>query len=202
MKTSSIWQESSTWYLSWVCIDRGDNLERRYCGCGHRRIGKDGRIRNSSAEDQCKRSINTTKGEDLKFPTADGTAKVPEETTNFESPLLDRNNLLGLKISVENFKANRQGLNRHNQKMTLKPVPTSRRLKVTSSIVIKMNLEFNSMCRRGKTFPIPLTYLDVARSTHTDLDVMLEKRVLMIIGTWTRIEVYQILGMDSQSSLY
>ena len=41
-------------------------------------------------------------------------------------------------------------LNRQNQPMTLKPVPTSGRLKVTSSIVIAMNLEFNSMCLRKK----------------------------------------------------
>ena len=30
--------------LSWVCIDRGENLERRHYDCGYRGIGKDGRI--------------------------------------------------------------------------------------------------------------------------------------------------------------
>ena len=29
-KTSSIWQESISWYLSWIWIDRGRNVERRY----------------------------------------------------------------------------------------------------------------------------------------------------------------------------
>ena len=37
-----------------------------------------------------------------------------------------------------------------SQQMTLKPGPTSGRFKVTSFIVITMNLEFNSMCRRKK----------------------------------------------------
>ena len=44
-----------------------------------------------------------------------------------------------------------------------------------------------------ETFPIPLKYIDVARSTHTGLDVMQES-VFMIIGTSTRTEVCQILG--------
>ena len=30
---------------------------------------------------------------------------------------------------------------------------------------------------KEETFPIPLKYIDVARSTHTDLDVMQEKRI-------------------------
>ena len=30
---------------------------------------------------------------------------------------------------------------------------------------------------KGETFTIPLKYIDVTRSTHTDLDVMQEKRV-------------------------
>ena len=38
-----------------------------------------------------------------------------------------------------------------------------------------MNLEFN--VPKEETFPIPLKHTDVTRSTHTDLDVMQEKRV-------------------------
>ena len=58
----------------------------------------------------------------------------------------------------------------------MKPVPNSGRFKVTSFIVIILNLEFNSMCRR-KFFLVPLQYIDVKRSTYTDLDVMQEKSV-------------------------
>ena len=46
IKTSSIWQESTSWYFSWVWIDRGTNLERRYSDCGFGRFVKVGRIRN------------------------------------------------------------------------------------------------------------------------------------------------------------
>ena len=44
-----------------------------------------------------------------------------------------------VNISVENFKANRESLNLQKQQLTLKPVQTSGRSKVTSSIVITMN---------------------------------------------------------------
>ena len=71
---------------------------------------------------------------------------------------------------------NGENLIRQNQQMTLKPVPTSGRFKVTPSIVIRMNFEFNPTCRRKK-HSIPLKNIDVTRSTDTDLDVMQEKRV-------------------------
>ena len=43
--------------------------------------------------------------------------------------------------------------------------------KVTSSIVVTQNLEFNSMCRKKKTFLFPLKYFDVTSTVHTSLDV-------------------------------
>ena len=51
---------------------------------------------------------------------------------------------------MENFKVKWGSPNRQNQQMTLKPVTTSGRFKVTSSIVLTMNLEFNSTCRSKK----------------------------------------------------
>ena len=58
---------------------------------------------------------------------------------------------------------------------------------------------FNSTCRRKK-HSFFWEYIDVTRSTHTDLDVLQEKR---IDDYWNvvRAEVCQILGQDFQSSL-
>ena len=106
--------------------DCGGNLETKYSDCRFRRFGKTGRIRNLSSKNQRERSIGITKGRIIHIPSS-GTAKL-----------------------LEKFKANWESFNRQNQKMTLKPVPTSGRFKVTSSIVITLNLEFNSMCRRKK----------------------------------------------------
>ena len=50
------------------------------------------------------------------------------------------------------FKANRKSLNRQNQQITVKPVTIFGRFKVTLSIVITLNHEYNSMCRKKKHF--------------------------------------------------
>ena len=80
--------------------------------------------------------------------------------------------------------------------MTLEPGKTSGRF-MTSSVVITLNVP------KEEAFPIPLKYIDVTRSTHTDLEVLPEKR---IDDYWNvdanRSEVYQILGKASRSSLY
>ena len=54
---------------------------------------------------------------------------------------------------------------------------------------------------KEKSFPIRLKYIDVTRTTHTSLDVMLEK-ILMITGTWVEIVNCQIRGPESQDLLY
>ena len=86
----------------------------------------------------------------LTFPFADGIAKLSKRDHEFREPTSRREQTERSEVSVKNFKANRESLNRQNQQMTLKPVPTSGRSKVTSSIVITMNVEFNFMCRRKK----------------------------------------------------
>ena len=52
------------------------------------------------------------------------------------------------------------------------------------------------------SFPIPLTYVDVSRTTHTSLDVLLEKNILMITGTRMEKENCQMHGQDSQDLFY
>ena len=54
---------------------------------------------------------------------------------------------------------------------------------------------------REESFPIPLKYIDVTRTTATSLDAML-KKISMIIGTLMEIENCQIHGQVSQDSLY
>ena len=81
-----------------------------------------------------------------------------------------------MKISVENFKANRKVFNRQNQDMTLKPEETFGQFKVTSFILITMNLEFNSMCRKNNPGQRPR--ICILRSTR-DVAILdqLENRV-------------------------
>ena len=61
--------------------------------------------------------------------------------------------------------------------MTLKPEETRGPYMVTSFIVITKNLEFKSTCQKEETYRVPLKYIDVNRTTHTNLDVLQEKRI-------------------------
>ena len=54
---------------------------------------------------------------------------------------------------------------------------------------------------REASFPFPLEYIDVTRTTDTSLDVMLEK-ISKIIGTLMEIEKCQMRGQVSQDSPY
>ena len=54
---------------------------------------------------------------------------------------------------------------------------------------------------REESFPIPLKYIDVTRTTHTNLDVK-QENLLMIIGTLMALETCLILGQVSHNLLY
>ena len=103
---------------------------------------------------------------------------------------------------MESVKTDRKSVNRQNQQMTLKPARTLGLSKETSSIVIKLNLVFNSVCRREETFPISMKYIDVTRSTHTHLDVMQGKRIGDYLECRREQTYGQFLGLGSQNSLY
>ena len=64
-----IWKERVTWNVPRRCINRGLNLQRRYLCCRNRGRGNDGRIGNPSSKNQCKRSIEATKGKILYIPS-------------------------------------------------------------------------------------------------------------------------------------
>ena len=58
------------------------------------------------------------------------------------------NPLRGVQGAVDNFKANRKGLNRQNQKDDAEAWRDFWSIKGTSYIVIKLKLEFSLRCRR------------------------------------------------------
>ena len=47
----------------------------------------------------------------------------------------------------------------------------------TSKTAITLNPESNFTRQKKESFPIPLKYIDVSRTTHTNLDVKQEKRI-------------------------
>ena len=55
---------------------------------------------------------------------------------------------------------------------------------------------------REESFPIPPKYIDVSRTTHTNLDVKQEKRIDDYIGMSMALETCLILGQVSHNLLY
>ena len=154
IKTSSIWQESIARNLSWICIDRGRIWK------GDILIADLEDLEKLDASDVYPRRLNakdvliSQEGDEFIFPAADGTAKMSGRDHELREPTLRREQ----SERSEDFSGELQGeLGRVStdriKRMTLEPVPTSGRLKVTSSVVITLNLEFNSMCRRKKNSP-------------------------------------------------
>ena len=72
---------------------------------------------------------------------------------------------------------NRESLNRQNQKMTLKPEGIS--WSIQSDFIFRHHNEPRVLLHvpKEETCSIPPKYMNVTRSTHTDLDVMQAKRV-------------------------
>ena len=81
--------------------------------------------------------------------------------------------------------------------MTLKPVPTSHRFKVTSSIVITLNHEYNSMCRMKKHFLFHWNTL-MLLGLLTLIWTSCKNRRLTITGMSIQASICQTPGEDSQ----
>ena len=117
------------------------------------------------------------------------------ETTNSEYPLQGAIKLWGVKISVENFKANRKLLNRQKQKMTLEP----RRdfWSMQDDFIYRHHIEPRVQLHVPKektclfhwntlTWPGPKLLVQIWTCC--------KKNVFMTIGMWTWIEFCQIHG--------
>ena len=71
-----------------------------------------------------------------------------------------------------NFKEPRRGLNRQKkQEMTLKPVMTCGQWKVNVEPRVQLYVP------KEERFTIPLKFVDVTRTPHTNLDVLQESRI-------------------------
>ena len=103
--------------------------------------------------------------------------KCQEETTNSENPLWDGNKPKGARTSVENFKVNLEEFQPTESKDDAEA-----RADVWSTqgdFIYRHHTEprVQLYVPKEEKFTIPLEYIDVTRSTHTDLDVMQEKRI-------------------------
>ena len=78
------------------------------------------------------------------------------------------------------FLENQKGLFHHlttRFRMPVKQLMISGPCQETSYTAITLNPESNFTRREKESFPLPLKYIDVSRTTHTNLDVKQEKRI-------------------------
>ena len=124
-----------------------------------------------------KEVLITQKRDEFIFPAADGTAKLSGRDCEFREPTRRREQT----VRSEDFSGELQGEPGESQ-----PTESTDGAEARADF---WSIQGDFICRRHneprvqlcvpkeETFPVPLRYIDVTRSTHTDLNVMQEKRV-------------------------
>ena len=134
---------------------------------------------------QCKRSDNAKRGEHFLF-RSQMEPQIRESALRQEQ--LARSKDLGEEL---------QGNSDRSQPTETKDDAEARNDFFDGDFIHRHHVEFRVQLyvQKEETFPIPLKYIDVIRTTHTNLDAALTTTGLSM---W--IEVCQVHGQDSQSS--
>ena len=162
---------SFTRNLSWVCIDRGWNLERTYSYCGSRRIGKVGRVRNLSSKNQRERSIDITQGRRIHISSSRWYSQIVRKRLRIPKTHSEAG------IKRKEWRSQWRTSRRTGRVWTDR---TNRWRWSPCRLLVDprwLHLSPSQFVPKEETCSIPLNYIDVTRSTFTDLDVMQEKRI-------------------------
>ena len=181
VKNPSIWKESLTWIVPWIRVVRGWNLEGWHIGCRPWGVGDDGRIGNLLEKTQCERGdiskrkwkiyvsnrrwTNQTSWrrsglENIHLGTASTNSRRKESHVDFlgepgGSLLPPQDSLPDAGEAINNF------------------------LSMSGNFIYRHHVEprVKLYSPREESFPIPLKYIDVSRTTRTKLDVKQERRI-------------------------
>ena len=176
-ENSSIWLASITRKLSGLWADRGRNLERRYLDSRPGKIWKSWTHEIFVLEESTQRKYwSDNKMMSLFiFPIAQGAAKLSGRDCEFLTLRRDQ------PVRSEDFRWEIQGESEGHQPTETKDDAEARKdfWSIQGDFIYRYHHEprVQLYVPKEETFPIPLKYIDVTRSPHTDLDVMQEKRV-------------------------
>ena len=175
VKTSSVWQEGFTMkFLGYALIAKGiwkgdilnadtEELESMDASDYTRRIN-------------AREVLITQKGEEFIFPIADGTAKWSGRDYEFREP----SPRLRQTAGSEDLSGELQGESEEPQPTEPKNDAEAQKdfWSIQSDFIYRHHIEprVQLYVPKEETLPMPLKYIDVARSTHTHLDVMQENR--------------------------
>ena len=135
-----------------------------------------GRLSNLSSTNQRERSILITQMKiEFIFPEADGTAKLSGRDYEVREPTLRREQT----VESEDFSRELQGEPEESPTTESTDDAEARAdfWSIQGDFIYRHHNESRVQLYvpKDETFPTPLKYIDVTRSTHTDLDVMQEK---------------------------
>ena len=200
IKTSSIRQESITWYLSWAWLERGKNLEWRYSDCGLER--KVGCISNLSSKNQHQRSIDNTEEEMNSFPQWQMVQqKLSGRDCEFREPTKRREQT----VRRENLTGKVQGEPEGPQPTESTDDAEAREdfWSIHGDFISHHHIEPRvHLCAERRNIPCSTEIHWCDLGYFIQIWTCCKKNVLTIVGMWTRTEVYQILGKDLQSSAF
>ena len=156
----------------------GENLERGYSDCRNWGTTQVGRIRNYPRRINAKEGMIPQKGEESKFPVADGTAKVSGSDYEFREPTQRREQV------VRREKSQRRISRRTGRVSTCRTKKDDAEARtdfwsIQGDFIYRHHNEPRVQLHvpKEETFSIPLKCVDVTRSAHTDLEVKQEKRI-------------------------
>ena len=143
-----------------------------------------------------KEVLVTRRNGEFVFPVADGSAKLSGRDYEFQEPTLRREQTV-----------RSEGLSGDSRRSgNKKDEPEARKdfWSIQGDFVYRHHIEprVHLYVPKEETFPIPLKYIDVTRSTYADLDIAQEKKELMIIGTSMETEICLIRGQVSRNLLH
>ena len=182
------------------------NLERRNSGSRPGRFGKLGCIRFSSSKNERERDGDQTKNDEFIFPFADGTAKLSGRDYEFRESTPRREQT----VMSEDLSGELEGEPGEPQPSESKDDAEARAdfWSIQGDFIYRHHkeLQVQLYVPKVETFPDPLKYIDVTRSTHTDLDVLQEKRIAdywnvdsgrRLSNSWTGFTIFTFLKEKS-----
>ena len=177
IENSPVWHESFTRNLSWLCTDRGGLWKGDIMIADIEELEKMGASEIYPRRINAKEILIRQKQDEFIFPFADGTANLSGRDCEFREPTLRRERT----ERSEDLSGELQG--RTGRVSTGR---TRRRRwrgradfwSIQGDFIYRHHVEprVQLYVPKEETYPIPPKYIYVIKSTHTDLDVMQEKR--------------------------
>ena len=179
VKNPSIRKESITWIVPRIRIVRGVNSEGWRTGCRHWRVGNDGRIRNLLKKRLNAKEVIFHKESEFTFPIADGRIKLLGGDRDLRTSTLIRHRPIRGESHVDFLAASEGSLPPPQDSLPDANEARSDFWSMSGNFVYRHHVEprVKLYSPRKESFPIPLKYIDVSRTTHTNLDVKQERGI-------------------------